>query len=367
MRTGRKRGVTIRVAAATAVLLVAAGAGGASALGGHGPRGGRAAVGALASAARPGTGAVVPAWSAVTGHTAGSGPRGPETAGLGPFRRAWVAVPVATVWNQPHTARPVDAPAVSARPDLSRWVATMAYQQKLGLDYLIATQALLYQPLFVYGHDGDWAHVLVLGQTGSVYPWGIAGWVPVRQLMYTPPPAAPGREVVDVPVLATGGLQLSYGTALPVAGRSARDVTVVLPTGRFSVPASALRPRPLHGSGPAVVAQAERFLGLQYLWAGTSSFGYDCSGLTFSVYRSFGITLPRDAADQARGGVPVGRQDLEPGDLVFFAFGRAIDHVGIYAGHGLMVQAPETGSAVDLVPMWGTWLSRYYAGARRYI
>lgn len=344
MLSGRFGGVAIRVAAASAALVVAAAAG-------VGPFGGLS--GAAGAAGTPSSaGAATP------------------TMELGPFRHAWVAVPVATVWNHPYTARPVDAPAVAAAagaPDVRRWVTTMAYQQKLGLDDLLATQALLYQPLFVYGHDGDWVHVLVLGQKGSVYPWGIAGWVPEGQLSYTRPPAAAAHETVDIPMLSAGGLQLSYGTDLPVAARTADDVTVLLPTGAVSVPAADLRSGRLPRSGQAVVAQAERFVGLQYLWAGTSSFGYDCSGLTYSVYRSFGITLARDAADQARAGTPVARHNLEPGDLVFFAFGGTVDHVGIYAGDGLMVQAPQTGSAVDVVPMWGTGLSEYYAGARRYI
>ncbi|HMC38552.1 MAG TPA: C40 family peptidase, partial [Acidimicrobiales bacterium] len=114
-------------------------------------------------------------------------------------------------------------------------------------------------------------------------------------------------------------------------------------------------------------AEARRFLGLQYLWAGTSSFGFDCSGLTYTVYRQFGVTLPRDAADQARAGGPVARADLRPGDLVFFAFdGRTVDHVGIYAGNGLMIDAPHTGAAIETVPLWSPDLSPYYAGARRY-
>ena len=288
--------------------------------------------------------------------------------GLGPFRRAWVAVPVAAVWNHPGTARAVDAPAVSSTADIARWTQAMSYQQKLALDDLLATQALLYQPLFVYGHDGVWVHVMVLGQTGSVYPWGIAGWIPGDQVSYTPPPAAETHMTVTVPILRVGGLALSYGTVIPVAAVTPTEVTVALPTGRYEVPTPDLSTGSLHGGGPAVVAQAERFLGLPYLWAGTSSFGYDCSGLTYSVYRMFGLTLARDAADQAGAGTPVAKADLRPGDLVFFAFdGRTVDHVGIYAGNGMMVDSPHTGGSIELVQIWSAGLSPYYAGARRYM
>jgi cell wall-associated NlpC family hydrolase len=86
------------------------------------------------------------------------------------------------------------------------------------------------------------------------------------------------------------------------------------------------------------------------------------------VYRQFGITLARDAADQARAGRPVARGNLAPGDLVFFAFaGGDIDHVGIYVGRGLMIDAPETGRTVEVVPLSAPGLDAAYAGARRYL
>ena len=329
---------------------------------------------------RPASVSLVPAAARTVGAVADGPPRGdrpaPAAGGaagafsfrLGwPFREAWVAVPVATIWNHPGTARPEDSLAVSSRSDVARWLAALGYQQKLGLDDLLATQALLDQPVVVFGHKSGWDHVIVLGQTGAVFPFGIAGWVPHEQLTLAAPPRTPVRATVDVPVLQVGGMALSYGTQLPVVAAAGGRVTVVMPKGGFQVPAGALRTTSLPRSGNAVVAEAERFLGLPYLWAGTSAFGYDCSGLTYSVYQRFGIVLARDAEDQARGGAPVARHDLRPGDLVFFSFGGTVDHVGIYAGNGMMVDSPQTGAAIEVVPLWGTSLSRYYAGARRYV
>jgi cell wall-associated NlpC family hydrolase len=111
---------------------------------------------------------------------------------------------------------------------------------------------------------------------------------------------------------------------------------------------------------------ARSFLGAPYVWGGMSAAGMDCSGLTYRAYYAVGITLPRDAADQARLGRPVRRKALRPGDLVFFgpASSRSIHHVGVYAGHGLVLHAPHTGTRVRLTRL-SAWPD--YWGARRYV
>lgn len=97
------------------------------------------------------------------------------------------------------------------------------------------------------------------------------------------------------------------------------------------------------------MATAKRFIGLPYLWAGTSGFGFDCSGFTYMIYRRFGIGTPRDADRQARHGTPVARSDLKLGDLVFFSDSNGVvRHVGIYAGGGMMVESPRTGETVRI-------------------
>lgn len=278
----------------------------------------------------------------------------------------WVAVPVADVWDHIDSSRPIDAAAVAARPDLAAWVSGMDLAQKLDLDNLLATQALLDEPVTVLGVSGTWAHVLVADQRGAVYRSGIAGWMPFDQIMLQPP--APGPTVtVSVPSVSVAGMDLSYGTELPATGRAGGQVIVSTPWGQGALPASDVRQAPLAPDGKSVVAEAERFVGLPYLWAGTSAFGFDCSGLTYTVYRQFGITLPRDAGDQQSAGSPVARNDLQPGDLVFYSFSGVVDHVGIYAGGGRMIDSPETGKSLEVVPMWGTPLAAHFAGAARYL
>lgn len=283
------------------------------------------------------------------------------------YRRAWVRVAVATVWDKRALARPVDALAVSPQPQPARWLSGLTFAQRLDLDNRVATQALLYDRLLVSGIGGGWAHVVVLGQTGRVYPGGIVGWLPASQITFTPPPAGRATATVSVPAARANHYDLSYGTRLPVLFRAGRTMVVATPEGPATLPAADLALKPLPASGMAVVRQAARFLGLQYMWAGTSAFGFDCSGLTLLVYRQFGVRLARDAADQALQGAAVARADLAPGDLVFFAWGGQIDHVGIYVGGGRMLDAPETGKAIEIVPMWGTPLAAHFAGARRYL
>ena len=112
------------------------------------------------------------------------------------------------------------------------------------------------------------------------------------------------------------------------------------------------------------------FLVLPYIWAGTSSFGFDCSGIIYSVYKNHGIIIPRDSFYQATKGTPVAKKNLLPGDLVFFAGNRGkgkVYHVGLYIGEGKMLHAPDASSKVRIESITAGNYKTNYSGARRYL
>ncbi|MBB1074604.1 C40 family peptidase [Rhodoferax sp. 4810] len=117
-----------------------------------------------------------------------------------------------------------------------------------------------------------------------------------------------------------------------------------------------------------LVTTAMGFLGVPYRRGGTSAdTGFDCSGLVKTVYRdTLGLVLPRVAAQQAANTETVARNDLKPGDLVFFnTMRRAFSHVGIYIGDGKFVHAPRTGTNVRIDSLSGSYWKKRFNGARR--
>jgi gamma-D-glutamyl-L-lysine dipeptidyl-peptidase len=297
--------------------------------------------------------------------------------------RAQVAVSVATLWTSPTAPRSIDTAAIGSPADPTAWLSGLSTAGRRGLNGRVESQVLLGQQVVVLERRGDWAKVAVPGQPSPKATEGYPGWIPAGQLVESAGTEAASETVVKrrtawayADAARTDRVvKLSYGTRLPVLERSGRSVSVTgpdgrtlwLPTARVTVVAPGAPSR--RPTRAAVVAEARRFLGLPYLWGGTSGFGFDCSGLTHAVYAQLGITIPRDATPQFAEGRGIRTlKGLRRGDLVFFRDASgALHHVGIYVGRGRMIHAPRTGQPVQYASITtGLW-RREFAGGRRYL
>jgi len=105
---------------------------------------------------------------------------------------------------------------------------------------------------------------------------------------------------------------------------------------------------------PEIIAIAQRYFGVPYVWGGAGPSGFDCSGLTMYCYAQLGIKMWHGATDQQRASVPVPLSDLRPGDLIFFGNASFSHHVAIFVGGSTCIEAPHTGDVVR----YGTWTGR---------
>jgi cell wall-associated NlpC family hydrolase len=118
--------------------------------------------------------------------------------------------------------------------------------------------------------------------------------------------------------------------------------------------------------GSTLLLAAESRLGAPYRYGGSGPDAFDCSGLVSYAHRQIGIAVPRTAAQQFAAATPVKRSELRPGDLVFFRLGsRAVSHVGIYAGDGRFVHAPQSGGNVRVASLDDDYFRRGFAGGGR--
>ena len=226
------------------------------------------------------------------------------------------------MWVEPRTDRRIDRPAVSDPSNVRLWQRSMTLRQKRWLVGRLETQVLYGQKVVILEERGNWVKVAVKGQptprNDLVYP----GWMPKRQLTYNTRLSRYEREAfvqVESPTtwlyntdkLDSRFIEASYATRLPLLARRNGVIKVATLHGDKwlkATDASVYRsesaiPKP---TGERLVQSAKKFLRLPYLWAGTSGFGFDCSGFTYTVHKAPGITIPRDT---------VTRKQLENAEL----------------------------------------------------
>jgi len=206
-----------------------------------------------------------------------------------------VAVAVATLWASPAVARPL-TPAQQLH---------LSTGERRALVGRIETQALFGEWVDVLARRGRWVKVAVSDQPTPKSRLGYTGWMLASQL---------------TPEDRTGPL----------------------------VPP---------GDDPTIVAR--QFLGVRYVWGGTSRWGFDCSGLVWNAYHTIGVTIPRDADAQFAAGIPIARRDARPGDLLFYGR-KHVHHVAMYLGNGKMIESRDSAHSVEVT----TVRTADFAGAR---
>jgi gamma-D-glutamyl-L-lysine dipeptidyl-peptidase len=251
-----------------------------------------------------------------------------------PVQTATVRVPVANVWEAPNAGHlPLD-PHV--------WpTAQVSYAQRIALVGHMPTQVLYGETVRVLGKRAGWTHIAVPDQPSPLDKRGYPGWLRSWQLG---PVMNASLVVTAKSARLPSGSEIGFGSQVP-AGTVAAAATRTLPHTRADL-----------------VRTAKQFVGLHYLWGGLSAWGYDCSGLTWAVYRAHGITIPRDADAQFAAGTPVSLVKLLPGDLLFYEH-PVVGHVAMYLGRGRMIESPNSASEVRIVPV----RTSDFRGARRFL
>jgi hypothetical protein len=120
----------------------------------------------------------------------------------------------------------------------------------------------------------------------------------------------------------------------------------------------------------ALVKSAKDFIGVPYLWGGASvDDGFDCSGLTMTVYQLNGLNLPRHSMRQFDAGTSISKDDLQKGDLVFFAKRGTsrVSHVGIYIGNDRFIHASSQGKKIRIDCLSADYFTKQFVGAKTYL
>jgi cell wall-associated NlpC family hydrolase len=165
-------------------------------------------------------------------------------------------------------------------------------------------------------------------------------------------------------------LALWQGNKVNIIGKSGDWYQIKLPDGKIGWVSSAylqvdIRQEKIN----IVISTAKTLLGTPYVWGGESlqEGGFDCSGFVYYTFKQAGYDLNRVSSEQAKQGTEISKENLQPGDLVFFSFegNGVVNHVGIYIGNGQMIHSPKTGDVVKIADITTSyWQSRFVIAKR---
>ena len=202
-----------------------------------------------------------------------------------------------------------------------------------GTGYAIAAQGRAGEKGYIIGVNNQWYKIIF----GNIIGYIRSDYMKLTQIPYE------NQDSANKPLFFVGGKS-----------------TGVTPS------ASALQQPGGSASASAILATAKTYLGVPYVWGGSTPSGFDCSGYVQYVFAKHGISLPRTSKQQWSVGTAVSKSNLVPGDLVFFAntYTSGISHLGIYMGGGQFIHASSSKGVIISELSNSYWASHYY-GAKR--
>lgn len=295
-----------------------------------------------------------------------------------------INVAVTNIWDSPTISRKMDQPSLSNPVNMTSWVSGMTITQKRWLVDRVHTQSIFGDKVTVLKSSGRWYRVALHDQYVPYQKEGYPGWVPKSHVAKVTTDYSDCSITIVTSKLATlynevnkkKFIDISYSTILPVMKEDDTYYHVQTPANGIKLLKKSDAkvfttysdiPKP---TAQTIVDEAMRYVGLPYLWGGTSAYGFDCSGITYAVYRNHGIMIPRDSFYQATSGKAVTKKELKVGDLVFFAYNNGkgkVYHVGLYIGNGKMLHAPNPSSKIRIESLNSGVYKKNYSGARRYL